>query len=183
MDENNEIRETTDMPQDEAVAETVEGHHKKKDKKRDKRQEELDNMTKQCAVYQDKYLRTLAEFDNFRKRTLREKAALYDEGFKAAVLGFLPAIDNFGRAVAAAAGDDAVSKGLTMIYRQILETLKSMGVQEIDAVGQTFDLDLHDAVMHVDDEGYGPGEIVEELQKGYRYKDKTIRHSMVKVAN
>lgn len=180
MDEENK---TPDDIIDKSAEEIEESAHKKKDKKRDKRHDEIDELTKRCAEQQDKCLRVLAEFDNFRKRTVKEKAAIYDEGVKEAVLAFLPAVDNFQRAMAAASADDDISKGLVMISRQMTDILKNIGVEEIEAVGRSFDPNLHDAVMHVDDESCDSSEIVEELLKGYRYKGKTIRHSMVKVAN
>lgn len=134
----------------------------------------------------DKYQRCFAEFDNFRKRTIKEKASMFDDGVKNTVEKLLPVIDNFERAIAAQAdkaGDDPFFAGIQMIVRQLQEYLTSMGVEEIKAVGEKFDPNLHSAVAHEDNEEYGENEITIEMLKGYKYKDKVIRHSMVKVAN
>jgi molecular chaperone GrpE len=141
-------------------------------------------LKKQAAVNLDKYQRTLAEFDNFRKRTMKEKASMYDDGVRDTVEKLLPVIDNFERAVAAASNaEDGFYKGIVMIFKQMQDFLDGLGVEYIDAVGETFDPNLHHAVAHVEDETCGEGEIVEEMQKGYKYKEKIIRCSMVKVAN
>ena len=150
----------------------------------DTAQAEIDALKAQNADYLDKMQRTMAEFDNFRKRTAKEKATMYDDGARDAVLAILPAIDNFERALNAAADkDDAFVKGVDMIYKQMLGLLDGLGVEAIGAVGKTFDPNLHSGVAHVEDEQFGENEIVEELMKGYSHKGKVIRHSMVKVAN
>lgn len=135
----------------------------------------------------DRLQRLAAEYDNFRKRTSREKEKLYSDSLCDVVSRFLPVVDNLERAVSAASetGDGkSLQEGINMIFRQMTDILEKMGVKPIEAVGKTFDPELHHAVMHVEDENYGAGEIVEEFQKGYIYKDQTvIRHSMVKVAN
>jgi len=134
----------------------------------------------------DKYLRCLAEFDNYRKRTDKEKAMMFSAGAVAVVAALLPVIDNFERAFKSppeAGTDDPFYKGIEIIYNQMRAKLESLGVKEIEAVGKQFDTSLHEAVMHVEDESFGENEVVEELQKGYIYNDKVIRHSMVKVAN
>ena len=147
-------------------------------------QAEIDTLKAQSADYLDKMQRTVAEFDNFRKRTAKEKATMYDDGARDAVLAILPAIDNFERALKAAPNaDDAFVKGVDMIYKQMLGLLDGLGVEAIDAVGKTFDPNLHSGVAHVEDEQFGENEIVEELMKGYTHKGKVIRYSMVKVAN
>jgi len=136
------------------------------------------------ADYLDKMQRTIAEFDNFRKRTAKEKASMYDDGVRDAVLALLPAIDNLERALKAVDNkEDALYKGVEMIYKQMIGMLDGLGVTAIDAVGQTFDPNLHSGVAHVDDEQYGENEIIEEMMKGYAHKGKVIRYSMVKVAN
>ena len=137
-----------------------------------------------AAAYLDRLQRTLAEFDNYRKRTDKEKSAMYDMGLSDTVLTMLPVLDNFERALIAPCEDSSYVKGMKMIYKQMIDLLDSIGVVQIEALGQSFDTNLHNAVMHVEDENYGENEIVEELQKGYIYKDeKVIRYSMVKVAN
>ncbi|MDR1703556.1 MAG: nucleotide exchange factor GrpE [Clostridiales bacterium] len=161
------------------------GKAKKKDKKRDKQEAEnlIESLTTQRDENMNRYLRAMAEFDNFRKRTASEKAVMYDAGIRDAVTKILPVLDNFQRAMAAVSEDNQVTKGFVMILKQLNEALAAMGVEEIAAVGTAFDPNLHDAVMHIDDEAFGPSEVVEELQKGYKCKDKVIRYSMVKVAN
>lgn len=134
----------------------------------------------------DRLQRLAAEYDNYRKRTNREKERLYNDSVCDVVSRFLPVVDNLERAVSAAATGEAKTllEGINMICRQMTDILDKMGIKPIEAVGKTFDPELHHAVMHVEDENYGSGEIIEEFQKGYIYKDQTvIRHSMVKVAN
>lgn len=145
---------------------------------------EADELKKLSEEYLDRYLRTLAEFDNFRKRTQREKAVMYDDGVRDAALKFLPVMDNFILALAARGNpEDGFYKGMEMILKQMNDVLAGLEITEINAVGQPFDPNLHDAVMHVEDETLGEGVVAEELRKGYTFRGKTIRHSMVKVAN
>ena len=145
---------------------------------------ELDVLKAQSAEYLDKMQRTLAEFDNFRKRTATEKASMYDNGVRDAVLALLPAIDNFERALGAATDkDDAFVKGVDMIYKHMLGLLDGLGIEAIDAIGKPFDPNMHAGVAHVEDEQYGENEIIEEMMKGYMHKGKVLRCSMVKVAN
>lgn len=132
----------------------------------------------------DRYQRTLAEYDNFRKRTLREKAKAYDNGISETVEKLLPVLDNFERALAA--HDDKSNtfyQGVEMIARQLDSFVTDLGIEAIAGQGETFDPNLHFAVAHVQDEQYGAEEVIEELQKGYIYKGKVIRPSMVRVAN
>ena len=148
---------------------------KKKDKK-DEKKEELTDMVK----------RQMAEFDNFRKRTEKEKASMYEIGARDIVEKILPIVDSFERGLAAVPEDEKDSPfadGMEKIYRQLMTAFEQMGVKAIEAVGQEFDPDFHNAVMHVEDEEAGENIVVEEFQKGYTYKDHVIRHSMVKVAN
>jgi molecular chaperone GrpE len=135
---------------------------------------------KKCAELNDKYLRLMAEYDNFRKRSLKERDGIYAEAYSDAVKQLLPVIDNIERSVAFAT-DDETRKGLNMIVTQMVEALDKMGVTVIET--KEFDPNVHNAVMHVDDESFGEGEIIEVFQKGYKYKDKVIRYAMVKVAN
>jgi len=144
----------------------------------------LEQSKAQAAENLDKYQRTLAEFDNFRKRTAKEKASMYDNGVSDTIEKLLPVIDNFERAVAAPTDkEDGFYKGIVMILKQMQGVLDVLGIEPIETVGETFDPNLHHAVAHTEDENYGENEIAEEMQKGYKYKDKIIRPSMVKVAN
>ncbi len=153
----------------------------------DETAEKIAKLEQQAAENFDKYQRCLAEFDNFRKRTAREKAGMYDDGAKDTIEKLLVVVDNLERAVAAEAGKeeekDAFLKGVEMILKQFQEVLAGLGVEEIKALGQKFDPNLHAAVAHEEDENYGENEVILEMLKGYKYKDKVIRHSMVKVAN
>lgn len=145
-------------------------------KKKDKKDQQIEELT-------DKLKRSMAEFDNFRKRTEKEKASMYIIGAREIVEKMLPVVDNFERGLAQAAEGDAFADGMKMIYKQMMTTLDELGVKPIEAVGQEFDPNFHNAVMHVEDESVGENIVVEELQKGYTYKDFVVRHSMVKVAN
>ena len=166
------------------VVETLEADAAEVTDAADTAQAEIDTLKTQNADYLDKMQRTIAEFDNFRKRTAKEKATMYDDGTRDAVLAILPAIDNFERALQSVTNtDDAFAKGVDMIYKQMMGLLDGLGVEAIDAVGKTFDPNLHSGVAHVEDEQFGENEIVEELMKGYTHKGKVIRYSMVKVAN
>ena len=148
-------------------------------KKKDKKDEQIEELN-------DRLRRTMAEFDNFRKRTEKEKSAMYEIGAKSIVERILPVIDNFERGLSAPPADESAKAfvdGMDMIYKQLLKTLEESGVKAIEAVGQEFDPNFHNAVMHVEDESVGENVIVEEFQKGYLYRDSVVRHSMVKVAN
>ena len=132
----------------------------------------------------DRYQRSLAEFDNFRKRTLKEKAGAYDSGVQDTVEKLLPILDNFDRALAASEDkEDTFYQGIAMISRQLTGCLVDLGVETIGGRGVAFDPNLHYAVAHVEDPEYGSNEVIDELQKGYTYKGKVIRPSMVRVAN
>ena len=131
----------------------------------------------------DRFLRLMAEFDNYKKRSARERENIYTDIRVDTVTKFLPVYDNLARALAAETADEAYKRGVEMTFHQLLDVFKSLGVEEIPAEGETFDPNLHDAVMHVEDENYGDNVIVQELQKGFRLGDKVIRFSMVKVAN
>lgn len=148
-----------------------------KKNKKDKKDEKIEELT-------DQIKRQMAEFDNYRKRTEKEKASMYIVGAKDIVEKMLPVVDNFERGLAMAAGsEDPFVEGMEKIYKQLMTTLDELGVKPIEAVGQEFNPDFHNAVMHVEDEEAGENIIVEEFQKGYLYKDFVVRHSMVKVAN
>ena len=137
----------------------------------------------ELALLNDKYLRLVAEYDNYRKRTAKEKEAIYPEAKVSVVNAFLPVMDNMERALSASKEEDPLYEGVKMILRQFEETLKNIGVEEIKAVGEKFDPNFHNAVMHIDDDNYGENEIVEQFQKGYKIGDRIVRYSMVKVAN
>ena len=177
-----ETAETAENADAEASEADSEDPDKKKSffkKKKDKKEEQIEELT-------DKVKRQMAEFDNFRKRTEKEKSQMYDMGAKTIVEKILPVIDNFERGLAAVPEDnkeDAFVVGMDKIYRQMLTVLEEAGVKPIEAVGAEFDPNFHNAVMHVEDETLGENVVAEELQKGYMYRDTVVRHSMVKVAN
>ena len=148
-------------------------------KKKDKKDEKIEELT-------DRVKRQMAEFDNFRKRTEKEKASMYQIGAREVIEKILPVVDNFERGLATVPEEDATNpyaEGLEKIYKQLMTVLDELGVKAIEAVGQEFNPDFHNAVMHVEDEEVEENIIVEEFQKGYMYKDYVVRHSMVKVAN
>ncbi len=146
---------------------------KKKDNKLEQQVEELTDRLK----------RSMAEFDNFRKRTEKEKSSMYIIGAKEIIEKILPVVDNFERGLAQAPENDPFAEGMEKIYKQLTSTLEGLGVEPIEAVGKEFNPDVHNAVMHVEDESVEDNMVVEELQKGYTYKGFVVRHSMVKVAN
>ncbi len=146
-------------------------------KKKDKREEKIEELT-------DQVKRQMAEFDNFRKRTEKEKSQMFDLGAKSVIEKILPVIDNFERGLSQAADpDDPFADGMAKIYKSMLQELEAIGVKPIEAEGKEFDPNLHNAVMHVEDDSVGENIVVQELQKGYTYHDAVVRHSMVKVAN
>ena len=161
-------------------AETRENEAKEaKDAKKDPKDAQIEEI-------QDRLKRQMAEFDNFRKRTEKEKAAMYEIGAKDIIEKILPVLDNFERGLAAVPEDEkgsSFAEGIEKIYKQFVKTLEDAGVESIEAVGKQFDPNLHNAVMHVEDEKYGENEIAMELQKGYKYRGSVVRHSMVQVAN
>ena len=151
------------------------GRKNKKDKKDEKIEELTDRLTRQ-----------MAEFDNFRKRTEKEKSQMYEIGAKDIIEKILPVVDNFERGIAAVPEEEKsnpFAEGMEKIYKQLMTTLEEIGVKPIEAVGQEFDPDFHNAVMHVEDEEVGENIITEEFQKGYLYRDSVVRHSILKVAN
>ena len=145
--------------------------------------EEENEFEKKYNDVNEKYLRTLAEYDNYRKRTIKEKESIYPEAKAVVVEKFLPVLDNFQRAIDSAENKDAFYEGVVMLKKQMDEVLGALGVEEIKAVGEEFNPEVHNAVMHVEDEESGENIIVEEFQRGYKLGDRVIRHSMVKVAN
>lgn len=161
---------------------------KKKIKKLESEIEKLSGtvaeLEAQIAEANDKYTRLFAEYDNYRKRSAKEREGIYTDAYVDAIGEILPILDNMERALQYKDNDsENIARGLEMIMKSFIDTLSKMGVSEIEALGATFDPNLHNAVMHVDDEAYGENEIVEVFMKGYRKGDKVLRHSMVKVAN
>ena len=137
---------------------------------------------KEAEELNERYLRMLAEYDNFRKRSAKEREGIYADAYTDALISILPVLDNLERADACKESD-ALAKGLELTLKSFRDTLAKMGVEEIEAEGKPFDPNFHNAVMHVEDESFGESEIVEVLMKGYKRGDKVIRYSMVKVAN
>ena len=145
--------------------------------------DELEALKDQAARQEEKYLRLAAEYDNFRKRTAKEKEAIWNDAKADAALAFLPVYDNLERALKQETTDEAYKKGVEMTMNQLKEVLTKLGITEIPAQGQPFDPKYHNAVMHVEDEEHGESEIVEVFQQGYSIGDRIIRYAMVKVAN
>ena len=149
-------------------------------------EEKPDKKDLAIADLTDRLKRSMAEFDNFRKRSEKEKATMFDMGARSVAEKLLPIVDNFERAMLATPAEGegkAFADGIAMIYNQMTKTLEDLGVKPIDCVGKDFDPNLHNAVMHIEDESLGENVVAEELLKGYMYKDGVLRHSMVKVAN
>ena len=172
---NTENTEDTEECQKEAEDSKESGKKNKKDKKDEKIEELTDRLTRQ-----------MAEFDNFRKRTEKEKSHMYEVGAKDIIDKILPVVDNFERGLGAVGEEEKENpfvQGMEMVYKQLMTTLEEVGVKPIEAVGKEFDPEFHNAVMHVEDENFGENIVTEEFQKGYTYRDSIVRHSMVKVAN
>ena len=190
-DEQDEAAETKGSVEEEASKETEESQDTKDTESKEKKKffakkEKKDKKDEQIEELTDRLTRQMAEFDNFRKRTEREKSQMYEIGAKDIIEKILPVIDNFERGLAAVpeeSKEDPFVEGMEKIYKQIMTTLEGVGVKPIEAVGQEFNPDFHNAVMHVEDEEAGENIITEEFQKGYMYHDSVVRHSMVKVAN
>lgn len=195
MEQEPEIQEEEVKAEDTAEAEateTAETEETKADAEPDKKgffgkkKEKKDKKDEQIAELTDKVKRQLAEFENFRNRTEKEKSQMYMVGARDVIEKLLPVVDNFERGLKSIPEDQKdgpVASGMEMIYKQLITVLTDLGVTPIEAVGQEFDPNFHNAVMHVEDEQYGENVVAEELQKGYMYRDSVVRHSMVKVAN
>ena len=192
-DNNTETDQNTEADQEgkDAAAESVTeekeetAQSEKKDKKFWKK-EKKDKNAELVEELTDRVKRQMAEFENFRKRSEKENAGMFEMGAKSVIEQILPVIDNFERGLAAVpedAKDDPFIDGMEKIYRQLMDTMDKLNVKPIEAVGTEFNPDFHNAVMHVEDEEAGENVVVEEFQKGYLYKDQVVRHSMVKVAN
>ena len=183
-----------DMSQEQTDAQAAENQPDDKDvqtddkkrffgKKIDKKDKQIEDLT---AQLDDLRKRNLAEFENFRKRTEKEKSTMFDMGAKSVVEKLLPIIDNFERGFAGLSEEqmsDPFVSGMDMVYKQLVKALADMGVEPIEAVGKPFDPNLHNAVMHVEDENLGENTVAQEFQKGYLYHGSVVRHSMVQVAN
>ena len=185
-EETVEEEAASEASEEEALEETAEEGSEKGAKGLFKRKPKKDKKDEQIEELKDKLTRQMAEFDNFRKRTEKEKSAMYEIGAKDIIEKILPVVDNFERGLGAVTEEqkeDSFVSGMEMIYKQIMTTLDSVGVKAIEAVGNEFDPDFHNAVMHVEDDEVGENIVVEEFQKGYTYRDTVVRHSMVKVAN
>lgn len=180
----------------EETAENIEEQETKDDTSKEESKEETKEETKeadktaeleaQIADWKDKYQRLMAEFENARKRTAKEAVQRYDLGAMGVLEKLLPVIDNFERGLDAVAEEDkdsAFVQGIQQIYKQLMSVFEDLGVSAMEAEGKEFDANLHNAVLHVEDEQYGDNIVVEEMQKGYMYKENVLRHSMVKVAN
>ena len=188
-DENLEAQEAVVEETVEETMETVEAEAVEEGEIEvlDEKDEKIAQLEQQAADNLDKYQRCLAEFDNFRKRTVKEKASMYDDGVRSTVEKLLMVIDNLERAVMVQEGkvdeNDAFFKGVKMTLTQFQDVLKGIGVEEIKAVGEKFDPNLHAAVAHEDDENYGENEVAQVFQAGFTMGDKIIRHAIVQVAN
>ena len=195
MEQEPEIQEEEVKAEDTAEAEateTAETEETKADAEPDKKgffgkkKEKKDKKDEQIAELTDKVKRQLAEFENFRNRTEKEKSQMYEVGAKDIIEKILPVVDNFERgldAVSEEKKEDPFIQGMEKVYKQFMTVLESVEVKPIEALGNQFDPNFHNAVMHVEDENFGENEVAEEFQKGYMYRDSVVRHSMVKVAN
>ena len=178
--EQAEAEETVETEDAQGVeAEAKEATEEATETEGDKKDEKIEELT-------DRVTRQMAEFDNFRKRSEKEKSQMYEIGAKDIIEKILPVVDNFERGLGSVPEEEKNApfvEGMEKIYKQLMTTLESVGVKPIEAVGQEFNPDFHNAVMHVEDEGLGENIVAEEFQKGYMYRESVVRHSMVKVAN
>ena len=189
---NTDNKEKQAVPEEEAkagtAAEDIKEETKPEEKKDDKKSSKKDKKaeekhTAEMAAANDRYLRLYAEYDNYRKRSQKERDSLYGDIKADVLVKFLPVYDNLERALALQCADEAYRRGVEMIMAQFKATMEKLGVTEIESLGKKFDPNLHNAVMHVEDEEKGESEIVEVFQQGFRIGDKVIRFAMVKVAN
>ena len=190
VEETVETEEVTEETSEgEATEETAETETEESDDKKGffgKKKDKKDKKDLKIEELEDKVKRQLAEFENFRNRTEKEKSRMYEFGARDVIEKMLPVVDNFERGLAAIPEEEKggpVASGMEMIYKQIMTTLEGLGVQPIEALNKPFDPDFHNAVMHVEDDEIEESTVVEEFQKGYIYKEHVIRYSMVKVAN
>lgn len=183
QEENAEAKTEESAEKEQAAEEEKEESGKLKNfKKKDKKLEALENQKKEL---EDKVMRQMAEFENYRKRTEKEKATMFEMGAKSVIEKMLPVVDNFERGLASVPQEnqtDPIYEGMNLIYKQLMGELDKLGVKPIEALGQEFNPDLHNAVMQVESEEFEEGVVAQELQKGYMYRDSVVRHSMVAVA-
>ena len=187
-DEAGKAAETNEAAEASEAAEAVEGEVEDAPAEEAGKEETApkDKKDEKIAELNDRLIRNLAEFDNFRKRTDKEKSQMFEMGAKSIIEKILPAIDSFELGMAAMSEEDkasGVGQGMEKIYKQLMTILEGAGVKQIEALGKEFDPNLHNAVMHEENEEFGENTVSQELQKGYMYNDSVIRHSMVKVAN
>ena len=191
MTEDVTLEDTACNTEENMDAEVNEGEKLKSDKAsknffKNSKSKELAAEDEKIEELTDRLMRSMAEFDNYRKRSEKEKSMMYDLGIKSFIEKLLPIIDNFERGFGTISDKEkegAFAQGIEMIYRQLMTALDEIGVKPIDAVGKEFDPNLHNAVMHGEDESFGENIVSDEFQKGYIYKDMVVRHSMVKVVN
>ena len=182
-DRENTAEEDKEETADEGAEVTEDKEPEKEDKKK-KKDKKQDALKDKIAELEDTTKRQLAEFENFRRRTEKEKATMFDMGAKSVIEKILPVIDNFERGLASVPADEAEGgfyNGMNMIYKQLLGELDKIGVKPIEAKGKEFDPNLHNAVMQVQSDEFESGTVAEELQKGYTYHDSVVRHAMVSV--
>ena len=180
--ESEEVKEASAEEATETPAPEAENKKEKKNKKTRELEAKIAELEAAGAEKDDKYLRLCAEYDNFRRRSQKERENVYSDAYSDAINALLPVLDNLGRAVGCE-DPKALAEGLALILKSFDEGLAKLGIEEIKAVGETFDPERHYAVLHVEDENYGENEVVEVLQKGYTRGDKVIRYAVVKVAN
>ena len=186
----NEMEEQ-DMPQQEAAQEEAsgepsagDGEKTAKSEKKEKKKKKQDPLKEKVEELEDRVKRQMAEFDNFRKRTEKEKTAMFETGAKSVIEKILPVVDNFERGLASVPEeekDGAIAQGMQMIYKQLMTELENLDVKPIPAVGEEFNPEFHNAVMQTESEEFESGTVAQELQKGYTYRDSVVRHSMVAV--
>ncbi|MBU5460134.1 nucleotide exchange factor GrpE [Anaerostipes sp. MSJ-23] len=184
--QENEEKEVEKSTEDIKEEKTKKEDSKKEDSKKETKKDQIEELKAEVAQWKDKYQRLMAEFENARKRTAKEAVQRYDMGAMGVLEKLLPVIDNFERgldAVSEEEKDSAFVQGIQQIYKQLVAVMEDLGVTPMDATGKEFDANLHNAVMHVEDEELGENVVAEEMQKGYMYKENVLRHSMVKVAN
>lgn len=180
----NEETKAQEVTEEETKTEEPKKEKEKKSKKESRKELNVKEAVEEAVkAEKDKYLRLMAEYDNFRKRSQKERESLYGDIRADAVTKFLPVYDNLERALKQETSDEAYRKGVEMIMNQFIATMEKLGVSEIESEGQKFDPEKHNAVMHIEDENYGENEIVEVFQRGFKLGDKVIRFAMVKVAN
>ncbi len=184
ISEQTEAEASEEQPEDkDAQADDKSDKKRLFGKKKDKKDKQIEELT---AQLEDLRKRNLAEFENFRKRSEKEKSTMFDMGAKSVIEKLLPIIDNFERGFAGVSEEqmsDPFVSGMDMVYKQMQKALADMGVEPIEAVGKPFDPNLHNAVMHIEDENLGENTVAQEFQKGYSYHGAVVRHSMVQVAN